>query len=176
MRAEAVLQGFELPGLQLEVNGFDPVTGTVTLKNNNLSKGTYAFFGYIFGEYDASTETFTVAAFQVDSVVYAWGIWGAWSVPDPGGSESWDLPTYALNVASETTFDVLAFIGTSDFPMQGYNADFGYGSREIGIKFDDLSTYFENYLYHATVYLDQLTVEPYTALPAEVTDFSIVRA
>ena len=77
---------------------------------------------------------------------------------------------------SETTFDILAFVGTDDLVLTSYFADYGYDVRVIGIKFDDLTTYFANYLYHAVVYLDQVTVRPYAALPAEVTDFSIVRA
>jgi len=180
MIARTVLQGLELPGLALTVEGFDPLTGTVTIKNNKLSSGTYVIVGFIFGNYDSSTKEFTVVNYTKDSTNYAWGSYEpSVSVPSKGNTKDVDVETYALNPSSETTVDIMAFVGPYNVDgtavLRYDSRDWGSGSRVIGINASDLDTYFSNYVYDFEIYTDQVKVKPYTS-SAEVTDFSIAKA
>ena len=176
MIARTVLQGLELPGLALTVEGFDPLTGTVTIKNNKLSSGTYVIVGFIFGNYNSSTKQFTVVNYIKDSTYYAWGSYEpSVSVPSKGNTKDVDVETYALNPSSETTVDIMAFVGPYNVDgtavLRYDSRDWGHGNRVIGINWSDLQTYL-SHVYDAEIYTDRVTVTP-RASAAEVRGFSI---
>jgi len=156
--------------LQLAVTGFDPLTGAVTWRNNKLPQGTSVLVGYLFGTYDAATNTFKIAGFTAGGVQYGWGSAIVATAPAEGTANTLSILSYALNVAAPTTFDVLVFVAQGTLGL--YAADYKKGSRTIGLKITD----FQALTMLATkVYTAQLTVSP--ALPtAEVVGFSISKA
>jgi len=177
-----VLEGFELSGwtgLALTVEGYDPLKGTVTIKNNKLSSGTYVIVGFIFGTYNESTGQFQIVGYTKDSTTYCWGSYEpSVSVPSRGGTKNVNVETYALNPSSEITLDILPFVGPYNVDgtavLRYDSVDWGYGKRVIGINWDDLRGYL-SHIYDTKIYTDQVTVSPY-ALPAEVRNFSIAKA
>ena len=189
MATEMVLEGFELSrgfelpgwvGLQLEVEGYDPLTGTVTIQNNKLSSGTDLIVGFVFGTYDDATKTFSVITYVKDSTTYAWGSYKPQvDAPSKGGTKDVDVETYALNPSSETTVDIMAFVGPYNVDgtavLRYDSRDWGSGSRVIGINWSDLQTYLSSHVYDTEIYLDQVKVKPWTPA-AEVTNFSIEKA
>jgi len=182
MIAEAALESFELPGyvaLTLEVEGFDPLKGTVTIKNNKLSSGTDLIVGFVFGTYDDATKTFSVITYVKDSTTYAWGSYKPQvDAPSKGGTKDVDVETYALNPASEITVDIMAFVGPYNVDgtavLRYDSRDWGSGSRVIGINWSDLQTYL-SHVYDAEIYTDRVTVTPRVSA-AEVRGFSISKA
>jgi hypothetical protein len=164
---EEASQIVEAAFLQLGVQGFDPLTGAVTWRNNTLTQGASVIIGYVLGTYDSSTNTFKMAAFNVGSVQYVWGSAIAATAPAQGTANTLSILSYALNVSAQTTFDVLVFIATGTLGLA--TADYGKGSRTIGMKFTDFQALS---MLGTKIYTAQLTVSPY-ALPAEVTGYSI---
>lgn len=160
----------EKAALQLGVEGFDPLTGAVTWKNNKLTPGASVLVGYVFGKYDEATKTFSIAVFTVDTVQYAWGSVIVATAPAQGATATPSVLSYALNLAAPTTFDVLVFIATGT--LGAYAADYNKGARTIGLKLTD----FQALGFVATkVFIAQITVSPYV-LPVEVTGFTISKA
>lgn len=154
----------------ISVDAFDPLKGVVTFKNNNLTQGVWMDVGFVFGIYDESTGSISLVGFTVDSTTYIWGRYVRPTAPAKGSSKNADVPTYALNPAAVTTYDVLAFVGP-DTTMGCYTADYGSGLRAIGIKWADLQPYL-NTVYDKKIYLNVVTVAPY-ALPAEITNLAM---
>jgi hypothetical protein len=153
--------------LAVGVEGFDPLTGKVTWRNNKLTQGASVIVGYAFGSYDSATNKFYLAGFKADNVDYVWGSAIVAAAPAQGTSASPDILSYALNVAAQTTFDVLVFVATGTLGL--YAADYKKGSRTIGLKLTDFAAIT---VIGSKVYTAQLTVSPY-ALPAEVVGFSV---
>ena len=121
----------------LEVNPKDPLTGTVTIKNNTLSSGTKVNVGFLFGTYDSDTGTFdpyeiSMAGTDCYYGAHKWDV----EVPNKGNTKAVDVETYATYVISEeTTFDILVFVGPSQ-KLGGYSEWWSpdYGSRQTLIK------------------------------------------
>jgi len=155
------------------VDAFDPLKGVVTFKNNKLTQGVWVNVGFVFGIYDETEKTIELVSFTADSTTYIWGSYVRPSAPAKGSSKDSDVYTYALNPSAVTTYDVLVFVGP-DTTMTRYYADYGSGSRIIGIKWADLQPYLDT-VYDTEIYLDVVTVTPW-APNAEITDFTIEKA
>ena len=155
----------------LDVEGYDPLKGTITVKNNKLDQYTYVDVGFLLGFYDETTETFTVIVITEDSTRYWWGTYCAVSLPRQGQTKDGRTYTYALNVTETTTLDALVFVGEYDI-LTTLNVDWGSGSRILGLKEDEISTL---PLYNSVIYTDVVTISPW-APSAEVTDFTLEKA
>ena len=156
----------------LEVNPTDPLTGTVTIKNNTLDSGTKVNVGFLFGTYDSDTGTFDPFTWEMMEEDHYYGTYKKdVEVPNKGNTKAVDVKTYALwFISSETTFDILVFVGPSQY-LQGavYYGD--YSSRLIAIRKSDYDSY-EPSIYDTAVYEDQVTIAP----ESTVTGFSIAKA
>jgi len=179
MATEAIygtgIEGFELSAGRvslLDVEGHDPLKGTITVKNNKLDEYTYVDVGFLLGFYDEENKTFTYIYFDDENGVrYWWGTYCAVSLPKKGETKDGRTYTYALNPTSSTTYDALVFVGEYKI-LTTYNVDWGSGSRILGLKKDEISTL---PLYDAEIYTDVVTISPWTP-SAEVTDFTLEKA
>ena len=157
----------------LEVNPTDPLTGTVTIKNNTLDSGTKVNVGFLFGTYDSDTgtfEPFILVKFQGEDYYY-----GTYKkdveVPNKGNTKAVDVETYASgNISEETTCDILVFVGPSQSLTVG-GEWWDEGGRTVHIKKSDYDSY-ETSIYDTAVYEDQVTIAP----ESTVTGFSIAKA
>lgn len=154
----------------LAVTGYDPLRAIMNWKNNGIAAGTPVLKGFVFGTYNAAQGTFSVAGFTSNGVQYAWGIAVQANVPAQGSSENVTLLTYALNVASKTTFDVLAFIATGIVTTA--SIDFGSGSRIIGLKLTDFTALS---MIANKPFTQVITVSPWT-VAAEINTINMSKA
>jgi len=155
----------------LDVEGYDPLKGTITVKNNKLDQYTYVNVGFLLGFYDETNKTFTFIKFTENNVDYWWGTYCAVSLPAKGNTKDGETYTYALNPTSSTTYDAFVFVGEG-IAMNSYNVDWGSGGRILGIKKAEISSLT---LYDTVVYTDAVTISPYRP-PAEVTNFTLEKA
>jgi len=155
----------------LDVEGYDPLKGTITVKNNKLDQYTYVDVGFLLGFYDETEETFTVIVITADSTRYWLGTYCAVSLPAKGNTKDGRTYTYALNFTETTTLDAFVFVGEYKV-LNTLNVDWGSGSRILGIKESEISTLS---FYDYKIYTDVVTISPYTT-SAEVTDFTLVKA
>jgi len=156
----------------LEVNPTDPLTGTVTIKNNTLDSGTKVNVGFLFGTYDSDTGTFDPFTVNVGGTDCYYGTYKKdVEVPNKGNTKAVDVTTYAYPyISEETTFDILVFVGPSQ-KLQGMKSYYDQGGRLILIYKSDYDSY-ESSIYDTAVYEDQVTIAP----ESTVTGFSIAKA
>jgi len=164
------IEGFEVRGggvSLLDVEGYDPLKGTITVKNNKLNEYDYVDMGFLLGFYDETAQTFTIIKFTQDSTDYWWGTYCAVSLPRQGQTKDGRTYTYALNFTQRTTLDAYVFVGEYKI-LTTYKVDWGSGSRTLGLKEDDINSL---PLYDYKIYTDVVTISPYTT-SVEVTDFT----
>jgi len=162
MKAEVSIEGIGARAeraLALDVNAFDPLSGGITFKNNRITSGTYINQGYVFGIYDEESGSISLVSFTADSTTYIWGVYASTPVPAKGSSRTVTRNTYALEPSETTTFDCLVFIGP-EVSLGSFEADYGWGTRMIGIKWADLQPYLDT-VYDTEIYLDVVTVTPW---------------
>jgi len=170
MITETVLESFELPSLTLEVEETDPLTGTVTIKNNKLTSGTKVYVGFFIGSYDSGSDMFYPVYFVAGDITYYWCTYKEESVPDKGGTKDIELKTYAPSIGEKTTHDIYVWVGQTG-TLYKYNTDYGSSIRMVATKKSDWDSYVSK-VYDTEIYLDQLTTKP-PAPSAEIIDFSI---
>jgi len=156
----------------LEVNPEDPLTGTVTIKNNTLESTAKVNVGFLFGTYDSDTGTFDPFTVDVSGTDCYYGTYKKdVEVPNKGNTKAVDVETYAYPyISEETTFDILAFVGPSQ-KLRGAKSYYDQGGRLTVIYKSDYDSY-ESSIYDTTVYEDQVTIAP----ESTVTGFSIAKA
>jgi len=156
--------------LATSVEGFDPLTYTLTWKNNNLtpSSQVIVFIGPCFMDIvEPGRPTFW--AFKYNNTYYVWCYAEIGYAPSQGGSVTNIAKTYAMNQYPETTYDIYAAIlpYTEISEADKLYVDYGSGSRFMGIR----ETSFENVgvpygknpgaVYGSRAFTEALTVSPY---------------
>jgi len=150
----------------LTVKPKDPLTGTVTIKNNKLSTGTDINVGFIFGTYDEDTKIFMPYLFKTDvGNIHAGGSFRTIKAPDKRKTKNAEVKTYAPDLSIGTTFDIMAFVGpwavdTTPIKIGFKPVDWGFGPRVIGINWANLQAYYSHYVYDTVIYLDQVMIKP----------------
>jgi hypothetical protein len=172
-QAEAIVRaGFAQRGaLAVSANPGDPLSGTIGYKNNNLSPGASVRVGYVLGSYDAASQKFSASGFEKDGEVYIWGSAILDSIPAKGTTVSRNVATYTLTPPESTTFDILVFLAIG--ALQSADADYGAGSRTVGLKWSDFQalTILAN-----KAYQEQLSVSPAGPPPAvEIINFQLAK-
>jgi len=155
----------------LNVEGYDPLKGTITVKNNKLDQYTYVDVGFLLGFYDAPTESFGAIVITAGSTNYWWGTYCAVSLPAQGNTKDGWTHTYALDFTEPTTLDAFVFVGDYQI-LSTFDVDYGSGSRTLGLKEDEIKSL---PLYDAVIYTGVVTISPWTP-SAEVTDFTLEKA
>lgn len=167
--ARIVAAGFaKQKGLALSVVGEDPITAALGWKNGTIPSGTQVFVGYILGKLNVSDGSFSVYAFTMDSIQYAYGSVLPKAAPAPGASDSVSILSYALDVAAAMTCDALVFVCPAG-TLACEQVTFGSGARIVGLKWTDwqalaLSAY--------KIFTGMLTISPKPD-PATIMTFSI---
>ena len=156
----------------LEVAPTDPLTGTVTIKNNTLDSGTKVNVGFLFGTYDSDTGTFDPFTWEMMEEDHYYGTYKKdVEVPNKGNTKAVDVETYASGgISEETTCDILVFVGPSQ-RLNGMSEWWDEGGRLVHIKKNEYDSY-EPSIYDTAVYEDQVTIAP----ESTVTGFSIAKA
>lgn len=158
----------------LAVNGEDPLTATITVKNNTLTSGTREMVGFLLGTYDAGTGSFSCLGITISGVVYLVGCSVADTVPGAGASKDISVPTYAVDVGSAMTLDALAFLMPEPSQLRAYGVDWGKGTRVLGIHKDDFFA-LQSTILAAKAFTGVVTISPKPTpqTPADLTNFQM---
>ena len=155
-----------IKALAIEVNGSDPITGTVRWINHGLTIDKVVV-GFIFmiGS--------NVVTIDIGGVTYAVGSFRGIDTPSIGSPVDTEVPSYALDVEDTTTYDALAFIASGALNFWG--VDWGQGYRLTGINLSD----FRRLTMHASQSFNSvLTVRSYLepVAPAEINSLLFKKA
>ena len=169
---EIVEAGFG--SFSLAVNSQDPLTASITVKNNNLDPTALEAVGFLLGLYNASDQTFSVLVFTTgDGTQFAVGCVQYGSMPAVGSQKTFQVPSYAVPVSETMTLDVLVFIMPSPSQLQGYAIDWGAGPRVIGLKKTDFDNLVSTII-AAKWFTSALTIAPPVA-PADILTFTLAK-
>jgi hypothetical protein len=160
----------------LVVNGKDPITAAITVKNNTRPSGS-VFVCFVLGSYDPDTKMFTCLGVTVEGVEYIIGSGQGVNLDSPPSQKVVSIPSYAVNVSAQATFDVLCFV-TPPTPagMQWLFGDFGQGSRTYGIQKSSFETVIGTAIAEA-VFTGIITINPSPEVPSvEIPAISIARS
>lgn len=153
------------------VDGFSPITCRLTWINRGLTKGStvyvYLFFGFL--QPDGS---FQVSGYDDPTHgTIVWAIGTSSVVPATNSTKTDSIQSYAWNPAvSSLTLDVLAFISTKS--AKGIYSDWGVGSRQIGLKYEDAQTVYSSRIAQK-IFEDVLTVNRKTITPVEIQSLTV---
>jgi hypothetical protein len=158
----------------LAVNSQDPLTGSITVKNNSLDPLASEAVGFLLGLYNASDQTFSVLIFTAaDGTQFAVGCVQNGSMPAAGAQKVFQVPSYAVPVSETMTLDVLVFIMPTPSQLQAYAVDWGKGTRVIGLKKTDFDNLVSTIL-AAKWFTSALTIAPPVA-PADILAFTLAK-
>jgi hypothetical protein len=160
----------------LVVNGKDPITAAITVKNNTRPAGS-TLVGYLLGSYNPDTKVFTCAEVVVGGVDYDLGSAQALNLSTPPAQQTLSVPSYAPDVSAPVTLDMLCFVMPP--PPAGaitwLFGDFGQGSRSYGIRRVDLAALWGSMI-NGTVFQGVITINPAPVIPSvEITAVSVTR-
>ena len=135
-RAGIAATRFTTPhGLATTVESYNPITGKLTWKNNEIPSGTEILAGYALGHHDPATDEFHFLLIEHEGVAYIAGSVVGVSAPSPGTTRDEDVPSYAPPVQEETVCDALAFIAQGSLGV--LTADLKSGTRIVGLRLAD---------------------------------------
>jgi len=158
----------------LVVNGKDPISAAITVKNNTRPAGS-TLVGYLLGSYNPDTKVFTCREVVVDGVDYDLGSAQALNLSTPPVQQVLSVPSYAPNVDAPVTLDMLCWV----MPPPAAGAitwlfgDFGQGSRSYGIRRVDMAALWGSII-NGAVFQGVITINPAPVIPSvEITAVSV---
>lgn len=148
-----------------QLQGKDPIAGAITTKNVNRPQAS-AFLGYLLGTYDTVAKTFTAMVVTVGGVDYVVGNALDVNIASAGTTQTFALSSYAIDVSAAVNLDAFCFaLDRGGYSVTYLMADYGLGSRVIGIKKSDFEAIKANIFANA-VFTGVLSISPAPAGPS----------